>query len=112
PVFRYAERLTSHDVVLGDLVRRRTETYRRLIPLTPARLGRRRRGDLLTAVVADLDDVANATSRVWVPLAGALIASGVAVAILGLILPAAAGVLVVATVVVIASGLLVQHLEL
>ncbi len=39
PVFRYWERLLSHDTALDDLARRRTDTYAHLVPLTPARLG-------------------------------------------------------------------------
>ena len=34
PVFRYWERLRSHDVALADLADRRTTAYARLIPLT------------------------------------------------------------------------------
>ncbi|HCE61070.1 MAG TPA: thiol reductant ABC exporter subunit CydC, partial [Janibacter terrae] len=39
PVFRYWERLRSHDAALADLAERRTATYAALVPLTPARLG-------------------------------------------------------------------------
>lgn len=75
PVFRYWERLRSHDAALADLADRRTTAYERLIPLTPARLGRRGRADLLTGVVDDLSDVVDAQVRVTVPLLSALIAS-------------------------------------
>jgi ATP-binding cassette subfamily C protein CydC len=75
PVFRYWERVRSHDVALADLADRRTTAYRRLIPLTPARLGRRGRADLLTGVVDDLSDVVDAQVRVTVPVLSALIAS-------------------------------------
>ena len=63
PVFRYWERLRSHDVALTDLADRRTTAYARLIPLTPARLGRRGRADLLTGVVDDLSDVVDADGQ-------------------------------------------------
>ena len=43
PFFRYIERLKSHDIALGDLAGQRTVVYAGLIPLTPARLGRRAR---------------------------------------------------------------------
>lgn len=75
PVFRYWERVRSHDVALADLADRRTTAYARLIPLTPARLGRRGRADLLTGVVDDLSDVVDAQVRVTVPVLSALIAS-------------------------------------
>jgi ATP-binding cassette subfamily C protein CydC len=75
PVFRYWERVRSHDVALADLADRRTTAYRALIPLTPARLGRRGRADLLTGIVDDLSDVVDAQVRVTVPVLSALIAS-------------------------------------
>lgn len=71
PVLRYAERVRSHDAALADLARRRTRLYAALIPLTPARLGRRRRADLLTGVVSDLDDEVDVQVRALVPLLGA-----------------------------------------
>lgn len=77
PVFRYAERVVSHDVALADLAGRRAEVFARLIPLTPARLGRRSRGEVLTTVVRDLDDVIDEHVRVVVPAWSAVIASTV-----------------------------------
>ena len=74
PVFRYWERLRSHDVALADLADRRTTAYERLIPLTPARLGRRGRADLLTGIVDDLSDVVDAQVRVTVPVLSVLVA--------------------------------------
>jgi ATP-binding cassette, subfamily C, bacterial CydC len=78
PAFRYWERLVSHDAALADLADRRTTAYKRLIPLTPARLGRRGRADLLTGVVDDLTDVVDAQVRVTVPIISALVAAAVA----------------------------------
>jgi thiol reductant ABC exporter CydC subunit len=89
PVFRYWERLRSHDAALADLADRRTTAYRRLIPLTPARLGRRGRADLLTGVVDDLTDVVDAQVRVTVPLLSALVASAVATVVLAAFAPVA-----------------------
>ncbi|WP_240341613.1 thiol reductant ABC exporter subunit CydC [Janibacter melonis] len=94
PVFRYLERLRSHDAALADLARRRAETYARLVPLTPARLGRRGRADLLTGVVDDLTDVTEAPVRVTVPLLGALAAGGLASVLTAALEPAAGLVLV------------------
>ena len=56
PFFRYLERVVSHDAALEDLAERRTSVYAALVPLTPARLGRRSRASVLTAVVDDLSD--------------------------------------------------------
>jgi len=111
PLLRYAERILSHDVALTRLMRHRTDVFRRLIPLTPARLGHRSRNDMLTAVVRDLDEVSDATARVTVPLWSAGIASAVAAAILALFLPAAAGVVGLATVIMFAVGRIGQSAE-
>lgn len=68
PYFRYVERVRSHDEALRDLATRRQRVYAALIPLTPARLGRRSRADVLTGVVDDLTDVVEAQVRVTVPV--------------------------------------------
>ncbi|AKU18405.1 thiol reductant ABC exporter subunit CydC [Luteipulveratus mongoliensis] len=104
PVLRYAERVLSHDVALAELTERRVDAYRRLIPLTPARLGRRRRSDLLTGFVRDLDDIVDATVRVHIPLIATVMASVVAIGVTLAIVPASALVVVglVAAVAVIA----------
>ena len=74
PFFRYQERLVSHDGALDDLARRRTEVYAALVPLTPARLGRRSRSSVLAGVVDDLTDVVEAQVRVTVPVLSSIIA--------------------------------------
>ena len=93
PAFRYWERLVSHDAALADLADRRTTAYQRLIPLTPARLGRRGRADLLTGVVDDLTDVVDAQVRVSVPIISALVAAAVAT-IVAAMLSAVAGIVI------------------
>ena len=95
PAFRYWERLVSHDAALADLADRRTAAYQRLIPLTPARLGRRGRADLLTGVVDDLTDVVDAQVRVSVPIISALVAAAVAT-IVAATLAAVAGIVIAA----------------
>ena len=50
-VFRYAERLSSHNVTFRLLARLRTWFYRALEPLAPARLMQYRSGDLLGRIV-------------------------------------------------------------
>jgi thiol reductant ABC exporter CydC subunit len=89
PAFRYWERLRSHDAALADLADRRTTAYERLIPLTPARLGRRGRADLLTGVVDDLSDVVDAQVRVTVPVLAALVAGTVATIVATVLAPRA-----------------------
>lgn len=87
PALRYAERLQSHDAALGDLAERRAQTYARLVPLTPARLGRRRRSDLLGGVVDDLTDVVEAQVRVTVPVVTAALAGAVTAGIVAALNP-------------------------
>ena len=110
PVFRYWERLRSHDTALADLADARTSTYAALIPLTPARLGRRGRAEVLTGVVDDLTDVVEASVRVTVPALSALLAGVLAAALTALVDPRvglvlAAMLLAVAGVAVVADRL-------
>jgi len=111
PVFRYWERLRSHDVALTDLAERRTAAYARLIPLTPARLGRRGRADLLTGVVDDLSDVVDAQVRVTVPILSTLIASVLAVIVAALLSPSAGLVIASMLTVTVAVFVLGWRLE-
>mgnify|MGYP003374205700 CR=1 FL=1 len=105
PVLRYVERVHSHDAALASLAERRVRMYDALVPLTPARLGRRSRSDVLTSAVRDLDDVVDAQVRVVVPLIAALTAAGVAIVATAVLLPAAGLVVagVVASMVVSAA---------
>jgi len=105
PLFRYWERLRSHDVALADLADRRTTAYERLIPLTPARLGRRGRADLLTGVVDDLSDVVDAQVRFTVPVLSTLLASAMAAIILTALSPVAG--LVIAAMATLTAPILV-----
>ena len=111
PVFRYWERLRSHDVALTDLADRRTTAYARLIPLTPARLGRRGRADLLTGVVDDLSDVVDAQVRVTVPILSTVVASVLAVIVATLLSPKAGLVVAVMATVTVAIFVLGWWLE-
>lgn len=112
PFFRHLERVRSHDVALADLAERRTEVYAGLIPLTPARLGRRSRSSVLSGVVDDLTDVVEAHVRVRVPVISAVLAAGATIALTGALLPVA-GVVVAAwialVVVVAALGLRLER---
>ncbi len=111
PALRYAERIRSHDAALGFLADQRASTYARLVPLTPARLGRRSRGDVLAAVVDDLDDLAYAQVRFVVP-ALAMLAAGLLAAGLAAIVAPPAGLTLLALVAAFALvGLLGWQLE-
>ncbi|WP_395696438.1 thiol reductant ABC exporter subunit CydD [Nocardioides sp.] len=77
PALRYVERVQSHDVVLRMLAARRVEVYDAVVPLTPGALGRRR-GDVLAAVVDDVDSVLDRELRVRMPVRGFAITAGIA----------------------------------
>jgi ATP-binding cassette, subfamily C, bacterial CydCD len=76
-VFRYTERLVSHDAVLRMLADTRVAVYRRLERLAPAGLRTVRRGDLLSRLVADVDALQDYWVR-WLLPAGAAVAVSVA----------------------------------
>jgi ATP-binding cassette subfamily C protein CydC len=79
-VFRYAERLATHDTTFRLLARLRTWFYRALEPLAPARLLHFRSGDLLAGIVADVDQLENFYVRaVAPPLVGVTVTAGMAV---------------------------------
>jgi ATP-binding cassette subfamily C protein CydC len=71
-VFRYFERLVSHDVNFRLLARIRVWFYEHLEPLAPARLEQYRSGDLLSRVVSDVELLENFFVRVLAPPLSAL----------------------------------------
>lgn len=103
-VFRYLERLSSHDAAFRQLAVVRTELYRRLIRVAPAGLGRTDRGDLLARVVGDVDALQDLPLRVVQPLVVSGLTSVVAVVGVALVSPAAAVVLAGALVVAFVVG--------
>jgi ATP-binding cassette subfamily C protein CydC len=102
-VFRYLERLLSHDAAFRQLGELRLGIFARLVPLAPAGLAATRRGDLLTRLVRDVDDLQDLPLRVVQPLATSGLVAALSVAGVWLALPAAGitllGCLVVAGVV-------------
>ena len=91
--FRYLERLTSHDVAFRVLADIRVAVYRRLQRLAPAGLAAFRSGDLLAALISDVDATQDLFIRgIGPPLAAALVGAGAVTAGL-LILAPAGGVL-------------------
>lgn len=88
--FRYLERLVGHDLGLRLQSALRLETYARLAGTT---LLGRRRGDLLTRVVADVDAILDLVVRIFVPFAsGGVVILGTSL-VLGVFSPGAAAVL-------------------
>lgn len=82
-VFRYLERLVSHDVTFRLLSRIRAWFYRSIEPLAPARLMFYRSGDLLSRVISDIDTLENFYIRVVSPPLVAIVISLGAVGYLG-----------------------------
>jgi thiol reductant ABC exporter CydC subunit len=85
PAARYAERLSSHDLAFRSLGHLRTRVFARIEPLAPAGLEAYRDGELLSRMVADVDQLQDVALRLLIPLgvavaAGAAIVTGVAVA--------------------------------
>lgn len=66
-VFRYLERLVSHNVTFHLLARLRVWFYERLEPLAPARLMDYKSGDLLARVIGDVETLENFYVRVVSP---------------------------------------------
>ncbi|NBM17532.1 thiol reductant ABC exporter subunit CydC, partial [Streptomyces sp. GC420] len=101
-VFRYAERLVSHDAVLRMLAGLRVTVYSRLERLAPAGLKDSRRGDLLSRLVADVDALQDYFVRWLLPAGAAVTVSLASVGFTAWLLPEAGAVL--------ACGLLVAGL--
>ncbi|MGW4375454.1 thiol reductant ABC exporter subunit CydD [Streptomyces albidoflavus] len=94
-VFRYAERLVSHDVVLRMLADTRVAVFRRLERLAPAGLRGTRRGDLLSRLVADVDALQDYWLRWLLPAGWAALVSTVSVLFMTWLLPSAGAVLAI-----------------
>lgn len=97
-VFRYAERLVSHDAVLRMLAALRVDVYRGLERIAPAGLRRTRRGDLLSRLVADVDALQDYWLRWLLPAGTAVVVGAATAGFTGWLLPEAG--------VVLAAGLL------
>lgn len=87
--FRYLERLTSHDAAFRQLAELRVGVFARIIPLAPAGLAHTRRGELLSRLVRDVDELQDLPLRVVQPLATAGLTAGLSVTGVWLILPEA-----------------------
>jgi len=88
-VSRYLERLTSHDVAFRVLADIRVAIYRRLERLAPAGLAAFRSGDLLAALISDVDATQDLFIRgIGPPLAAALVGAGAVTVCLLILMPA------------------------
>jgi ATP-binding cassette, subfamily C, bacterial CydC len=90
-VFRYLERLASHDAAFRILADVRVSIYRRLERLAPAGLTALRSGDLLARLISDVDATQDLFIRgITPPLAAALVGAGAVTACLLIFAPAGA----------------------
>ncbi|CAL9509550.1 thiol reductant ABC exporter subunit CydD [Streptomyces sp. enrichment culture] len=115
-VFRYAERLVSHDAVLRMLADTRVAVYRRLERLAPAGLRRSRRGDLLSRLVSDVDALQDYWLRWLLPAGSAAVVSLAAVGFTAWLLPEAgmvlaAGLLAAGVGVPLVTAAVARHAE-
>lgn len=92
-LFRYLERLASHDTALRGVVTLRERAYARLAGAPADRVLSLRRGDIVARMGADLDAVGDAVVRAIVPLGVAVTVSAISVAVVAWILPLAGVVL-------------------
>jgi thiol reductant ABC exporter CydC subunit len=80
---RYAERLTTHGAILALLGRAQVAVFRALLPLGPAWLHGRGRGDVLMTLVADVETFDNLFARTVIPVASSVAVAGFTLAVLG-----------------------------
>lgn len=98
-LFRYLERLATHDLALGAMATARERLYVALASGSPAYSVTLRRGDLLTRTGDDVDEIGNALIRAFIPIGVGLTTSAAAVAIMALVSGWAALVLAIALIV-------------
>ncbi len=75
-VFRYLERILSHNTTFRILGRLRVWFYQALEPLAPARLMSYRSGDLLTRILADIESLESFYVRAVAPPLTAVLTTG------------------------------------
>ncbi len=94
-VFRYVERLASHDVALRGMSALRSRLYERLSQGRLDAVAPLRRGDLLARVGADVDHVGDVVVRSIIPAAVSACVSAATVVAMMALLPEAGGFLAV-----------------
>jgi len=109
---RYVERLASHDAAFRQLSAVRIGIYRRLVPLAPDGLrgdaGGAGRGDLLTRLVSDVDELQNFPLRVVQPLVVTLLTAVLSVIGVTIVLPSAGLTLAVTLIFAFGAATVVQ----
>ncbi len=106
-VFRYLERLVSHETTFRLLAHLRVAFYRAIEPLAPARLVSLRSGDLLSRVIDDIESLQNLYLRAVAPPLTALVVALLLTVFLNLFDPLVA---LVALVFMLAAGIFIPLL--
>ncbi|MFZ2511567.1 MAG: thiol reductant ABC exporter subunit CydC, partial [Gordonia sp. (in: high G+C Gram-positive bacteria)] len=98
-LFRYLERLATHNAALDAMSKARTRIYRVLAGGSPAYSVGLRQSQLLARTADDVDDIGNAMIRGLVPMAVGAVTALAAVIIMATVSPLAAVILAVALLV-------------
>ncbi|NTV39359.1 MAG: thiol reductant ABC exporter subunit CydC [Demequinaceae bacterium] len=88
-VFRYLERLASHETALSGVVALRTRTYDRVAESGASRVLSLKRGDIVARTGGDIDAMGDAVVRSIIPLGVAATVSLISVTITTVLLPLA-----------------------
>jgi ATP-binding cassette subfamily C protein CydC len=115
-VFRYLERLTTHDAAFRVLADLRVAVYERLERVAGPGLSRIRGGDLLTRLVSDVDGVQDVFIRgLTPPLVAFGVGAGAGIAATAIFVPAGAalagGLLCAGLAIPVISGLLARRTD-
>lgn len=97
-VFRYFDRIFSHDVALRGVQNLQEETYQRLAQSPINSTIRLRRGDLLARFGADIDAIGDVVVRAVMPFLTAVVTSVASVALIAFLSPRSAVVLAICLV--------------
>lgn len=103
-LFRYLERLASHETALRGVVALRTRSYESVAASGAERVLSLKRGDVVARMGADIDSMGDAVVRAIIPLGVAATVSVAAIAITALLLPLAGIVLAACLVLAAALG--------
>ena len=87
--FRYGERLLLHEAAFRMLGNLRPEIFSKLAPFIPAGMPSIGRGEVLTRIVSDVDELQNLSLRVFAPLVQSLVVASASILFVWLLLPAA-----------------------
>ena len=94
-VFRYGERLLTHDVAFADAVTQRVKTYQDLNRVAPTGLTGWRRGELISRVVDDVSSTQDRLLRVRMNWWTGIAATAAVALVLGVLVPSAGFILAV-----------------